>query len=117
MATLAPAGYFAYQDALEARRVTRVQLIERCSLWETAPEYAGSPQSWTRFAAWLLDSDQLMERVRMKYGALAEEIELDFRRDLVLVYGRVIAGYLLLWLAPLALLYGAGHLYRRRRRS
>ena len=113
--SLVPYGYFAYVDALEASRVARVQLIEHYSLWETAPDYAGSPQAWTRFAAWLLDTDQLMERVRAKHGALAEQIEIDFRRDLLLVCGGIIVAYLLLWLTPLALLYGAGRLYRRRR--
>jgi hypothetical protein len=56
-----------------------------------------------------------MERVRVIHGAIAEQIEMDFRRDLLLVCGRTIAAYLLWWLAPLALLYGAGLLYRRRR--
>lgn len=115
--TLLPAAYFAYQDTLEAGRVQRVQLIERYRLWETAPEYRGTPQSWTRFAAWLLDTDQLLERVRVQQGALAEQIETDFRRDLVLVYGRIAGGYLLLWMAPLALLYGIGIFRRRRQRN
>lgn len=113
--SLVPLAWFAYVDTLEAARVARVQLIEHYRLWETAPDYAGSPQAWTRFAAMLLDTDQLMERVRVTHGALAEQIELDFRRDLVLVCGRTIGTYLLLWLAPLALLYGAGLLYRHRR--
>ena len=111
-----PLAWLAYVDTLEAARVARVQLIEHYRLWETAPDYAGSPQAWTRFAAWLLDTDQLMERVRVLHGALAEQIETDFRRDLVLVCGRTIVAYLLLWLAPLALFYGVAWLYRRRRR-
>lgn len=115
--TLLPAAYFAYQDTQEAGRVQRVQLIERYRLWETAPDYRGTPQAWTRFAAWLLDTDQLMERVRVQQGALAEQIEQDFRRDLVLVYGRIAGGYLLLWMAPLALLYAIGFFYRRRWQS
>jgi hypothetical protein len=113
--TLVPVAWFAYADTLEAARVARVQLIEHYRLWETAPDYAGTPQAWTRFAAWLLDTDQLMERVRVKHGALADQIEIDFRRDLLLVCGRTIGAYLLLWLTPLALLYGAGRFYRRRR--
>jgi hypothetical protein len=115
--SLLPAAYFAYQDTLEAGRVMRMQLIVQYSLWETAPDYAGTPRDWTRFAARLLDIDQLMERVRVKHGPLAEQIELDFRRDLALVCGRIIAGYLLLWLAPLAFLYGAGRIYQHRKRS
>ena len=112
--SLVPLAWLAYVDTLEAVRVARVQLIEHYRLWETAPDYAGSPQAWTRFAAWLLDTDQLMERVREMHGALAEQIELDFRRDLVLVCGRTIVVYLLWWLAPLALFYGAARLYQRR---
>ena len=46
--TLLPAAYFTYQDTQEAGRAQRVQLIERYRLWETAPEYRGTPQSWTR---------------------------------------------------------------------
>ncbi len=115
--TLLPAAYFTYQDTQEAGRAQRVQLIERYRLWETAPEYRGTPQSWTRFAAWLLDTDQLLERVRVQQGALAEQIEQDFRRDLVLVYGRIAGGYLLLWMAPLALLYGIGYFYLRHRQN
>ncbi len=114
--TLVPAAYFAYADTLEVARVARVQLIEHYRLWETAPDYAGTPQAWTRFAAWLLDTDQLMERVRMQQGTLAEQIEIDFRRDLLLACGRTAGAYLLLWLTPLALLYGAGRFYRRRKR-
>lgn len=112
--TLVPIVWFAYADTLEAARVARVQLIEHYHLWETAPDYAGTPQAWTRFAAWLLDTDQLMERVRVKHGAVAEQIEVDFRRDLLLVCGRIIGAYLLFWLTPLVLLYGAVRLYQRR---
>ncbi len=109
-----PLAWLAYVDTLEAARVARVQLIEHYRLWETAPDYAGSPQAWTRFAAWLLDTDQLMERVREMHGALAEQIELDYRRDLVLVCGRTIGAYLMMWMAPLALLYGVARLHWRR---
>jgi len=109
------AAYHAYQESQQVARALRVQLIERYSLWESDPLYRGTPQSWTRFAAWLLDIDQLMERVRAKHGALADQIELDFRRDTALAYGRIIAVYLLGWGAPLGLLYGAGWLYQRRR--
>jgi hypothetical protein len=112
-----PAAYFAYQDVEEAGRVMRVQLIQSYSLWESDPAYRGTPQQWTRFAAWLLNTDQLMERVRAKHGALADQIELDFRRDTVLAQGAVVAGYLLAWALPLAVLYGGGLLWRRRWRN
>ena len=113
--SLVPVAYFAWQDTLEAGRMQHVQLIERYSLWETAPEYRGTPQAWTRFAAWLLDTEQLLERVRIKQGTLTEEIEQDFRRDLLLVYGRIAGAWLLAWIAPLGLLYGFGVVWRRRR--
>ena len=113
--SLPPAAYYAYQESQQVARALRVQLIERYSLWETDPAYRGTPQAWTRFAAWLLDSDQLLERVRAKHGALAEQIELEFRRDAALAHGKVIAVYLLGWGVPVALLYGAGWLYERRK--
>ena len=115
--SFAPAAYLAWQDTQEAGRAMRVQLIEHYSLWETAPDYAGTAQAWTRFAAWLLDTDQLIERVRAKQGALADAIEVDFRRDLALQCGQIAGTYLLIWGAPHAVLFGAGFWYRRRRRA
>ena len=113
--SLPPTAYYGYQESQQVGRTLRVQLIERYSLWEADPGYRGTPQAWARFASLLLDTDQLMERVRTKHGALAEQIELDFRRDAALAHGRVIAVYLLGWGAPLGLLYGAGWLYRWQR--
>jgi hypothetical protein len=49
-------------------------------------------------------------------GTLAEQIEIDYRRDLLLVCGKIIGAYLLAWLATMALLSGAARLYRRRAR-
>lgn len=112
-----PTAYYAYQELQQTERILRMQLIERYSLWETDPLYRGTPQSWTRFAARLLNTDQLIERVRVKHGALADQIEQDFQRDTALARGRVIAIYLLAWGMPLALVYGAGWLIERRRRS
>ena len=95
--TLPIAAYFAYQESRVVAQSLRVELIQRYSLWETDPDYRGTPRDWTRFAAWLLDNEQLLERVRAKYGPLADQIELDFRRD-----------------AALALLYGIGLWHERR---
>jgi hypothetical protein len=111
------AAYYGYQESQQVARALRVQLIQRHSLWEADPHYRGTPQAWTRFASMLLDIDQLMERVRAKHGALADQIELDFRRDAALAHGKVIGVYLLGWGTPLGLLYGAGCLYQRRKRQ
>ena len=112
----APVSYHAYQSIQNLERDMRVQLIQSYSLWETAPNYRGTPQSWTRFAAILLNTDQLMRRIREQQGGLTDQIEEDFRRDSALAHGKVIAVYLLGWGIPLALLYGAGWLYQRRKR-
>ena len=111
-----PTAYYAYQELQQTERISRVQLIDRYRLWETDPLYRGTPQSWTRFAARLLNTDQLIEHVRVKQGALADQIEEDFRRDIALARGDVIAIYLSAWGMPLALVYGAGWLIERRRR-
>ena len=113
--SLPPVSYYAYQASQDVQRDMRVQLIQRYSLWESDLNYRGTPQAWTRFAAMLLNTSQLMRRVREKHGELAEKIEEDFMRDSALAQGKVIAAYLLGWGAPLALLYGAGWLYQRRK--
>ena len=114
-ATLPLAGYFAYHDTIAVAQSLRVELIQRYSLWETDPDYRSSPRDWTRFAAWLLSNEQLLERVRAKYGPLSDQIELDFRRDAALAHGRVALIYALAWGAPLGALYGLGLLFERRR--
>ena len=115
--SLAPVSYYAYQELQKVQRELRVQLIQRYSLWESDPNYRGTPQAWTRFAAMLLTNGQLMRRVREKHGALTEKIEEDFQRDSALAQGKVIVVYLSGWAIPLALLYGAGWLYQRRKLS
>jgi len=115
IASFLPTAYYAFQESQQVGRALRAQLIESCSLWETDPAYRGTPQAWTRFASFLLDTDQLFDRVRMKYGALAEQIELDFRRDAAVAYGKVVVSYLLAWGLPISLLYAAGWLSQRRR--
>jgi len=112
--SLPPVSYHAYQTLEAVGRDLRVQLIQRYSLWETDPDYRGTPQAWTRFAAILLNTDQLMQRVREKQGEVADQIEENFRRDAAFAQGKVIGLYLLSWGVPLALLYGAGWLYQRK---
>lgn len=114
--SLPPVSYYAYQASQDVGRDMRVQLIRRYSLWETDPNYRGTPQSWTRFASILLNTNQLMRRIREQQGGLTDQIEEDFRRDSALAQGKVIAVYLLSWGIPLALLYGVGWLYQRRQR-
>ena len=115
--SLPPVAYYSYKAVQENARLARVQLIERYSLWESDPRYAGTPRNWTRFAAMLLDTRQLMQRVRAKHGALADQIEQDLEFDNALAQSRTIAAYLAAWGGPLALLYGAGWLFERRKRQ
>ena len=115
--SLPPVVYYAYQELQGVQRDLRVQLIRQYSLWENDPTYRGTPQSWTRFAAMLLNTDQLMRRVREKHGEVADKIEEDFQRNAFFAYGTVIVFYLLSWGAPLGLLYGAGWLYQRKKRN
>jgi hypothetical protein len=112
--TLPAVAYRAYEDTRQLTQSLRVELIRHYSLWEADPDYRGTPQAWTRFAAWLLDTDQLMERVRATQGAVAPQIEADFRRDATFAQARIFGAWLLAWLVPLALLYGGGLLYQRR---
>ena len=112
-----PTSYYAYQEMQQTERMLRMQLIEHYSLWETDPLYRGTRQSWTRFAARLLNTDQLIERVRTQQGEVADEIERDFRRDGVFALGKVIAMYLAAWATALALVYGASALIAIRRHS
>ena len=62
--SLAPVSYYAYQALQNVQRDLRVQLIQRYSLWESDQNYRGNPQSWTRLAAMLLNTSQLLRRVR-----------------------------------------------------
>src|SRR5258706_272535 len=112
-----PTSYYAYQEMQQTERMLRMQLIEHYSLWKTDSLYRGTPQSWTRFAARLLDTDQLIERVRAQQGEVADEIERDFRRDEAFALGKVIGTYLAAWATALGLVYGPGALIAIRRHS
>lgn len=114
----APVCYIAYGRVVEVTRQAREQLIVQHRLWELDPEYQGSPRMWTRVALLLLTDNQLMRRVRMRHGAqLANEIELDYRRDLTLAQAEVVAVAAAAWALPLGALYGLGLLVSRRRRA
>jgi hypothetical protein len=109
--------YFAAEERVqEVTRKQRQQLIMRHQLWELEPEYAGTPQNWTRFASMLLSDRQLLRRVHRKYGALGRDIELDYRRDLFIAQAEVILTAAAIWAGPLAALYAIGVWVGRRRR-
>lgn len=112
-----PAAYHANKELLQTRVELHTRLIVQHGLWESDAAYAGSPRDWTRFAAWLLDTGQLFERIRALHPAEAETIEEEYRRDALLAFGGVAARYLALWGIPLVLAYAAGLLIERRRRS
>ena len=110
-----PTAYFANQALLQTKVELQMRLIVQNSLWESDASYAGSPRDWTRFAAWLLDTEQLLDRARALHPAQAESIEEDYRRDTLLAFGGVIARYLALWGVPAGLAFAAGLLLERRR--
>ena len=84
-------------------------------MWESDPGYAGTAQNWTRFAAWLLSSEQLLERMRVLQPAHAESIEEEYRRDATLALGAVLLRYLAIWGVPIGVAYGIAVLFKRRR--
>ena len=85
-------------------------------LWELHPEFKGSPETWTSFAARLLTDRQLMVRVNSKYGALAEQIQIEYHRDLTIAQSVVVFRALAVWALPLLTLYGVVWLLYRRQR-
>jgi hypothetical protein len=103
-----PVGSIAYERTLDVTRQARERLIVQHRLWELHPEYAGTPETWTRFASRLLTDRQLMSRVRVKYGELATQIELDYRRDLFIAQTEIAVVAVLAWALPVAGLYGVG---------
>jgi hypothetical protein len=110
-----PVYWAAEERVQEVTRKQRQQLIVRHQLWELDPEYTGTPQAWTRFAAVLLSDRQLLRRVHRKYGALGRDIELDYRRDLFIAHAEVVLTAAAVWALPLAALYGIGVWVGRRR--
>lgn len=110
-----PLAWHAYGRLTEVDRQARARLIEAHRLWELQPGYSGNPDMWTRIASRLLNDKQLMSRLAAKYGALAEPIELDYRRDLAIARGEVAFRALALWVLPLGAVYGAARLAARRK--
>ena len=112
-----PVGNIAYDRTIEVTRKHRAKLIVAHRLWELHPEYNASPETWTRFASRLLTDRQLLLRVRAKYGEGAEQIELDYRRDLSIAQGEVIVAALAIWGVPVGIAYGLGWVFAARRRK
>lgn len=109
-----PTAFFANQALLQTQLELDTRLIIEQKLWESDPAYAGSPENWTRFAAWLLDHEQLLDRARAMRPEQGDAIEEEFHRHTLFAYAGVIAHFLVLWGAPLGLAYAAG-LYLERR--
>src|SRR5262245_49805829 len=110
-----PVARVAYDRFIDVTQRARERLIIEYRLWELHPEYRGTPQAWTRFAARLLTDNQLLRRLHAAQRELAPEIELDYRRDLTVAQSEVVLAALAAWAAPVALLYGIGFLVARRR--
>jgi hypothetical protein len=104
----------ANEELLQVRVDLDTRLIIEQRLWESDPAYRGTPENWTRFAAWLLDSDQLIERTRELRPAAADAIEADYRRDMAFALGSVIGIYLAMLGLPFSVLYLLGMLVETR---
>lgn len=112
-----PVGITLYDRLTDVTRGARERLIVQHRLWELHPEYQGSPQMWTRVASRVLTDRQLMRRVREKYGDLAVQVELEYRRDLTIVQTETAVVVIAVWAAPLAVLLALGYVLARRRKS
>ena len=104
----------ANQELLQMRVDLDTRLIVEQRLWESDPAYRGTAENWTRFAAWLLDSDQLIERTRELRPAAADAIEADYRRDMVFALCGIIGVYLAMWGLPFSVFYLLGMLAEAR---
>ena len=112
-----PIGKVAYDRLNDVTRKLRAQLIVEHRLWELHPEYSGSPDMWTSFASRLLTDRQLLLRVRTKYQDDADQIELDYRRDLSIAQAEIIVVALAIWGLPVAMFYFLGVVIVKRRRT
>ena len=111
----APLTWIAYERVVEVNRAQRTRFIEEHRLWEVDPQYSGSPQMWTRVAARFLTDSQLMSRMAKKYGSLADEIGLDYRRQLAIARAEALVPPVTWWAIPVSILYALGRLTNRPR--
>jgi hypothetical protein len=117
-AAVAWAGLIAWHVApriAEAGREARTRLIQETRLWESDPQYPGTPKAWTYFAAWLLTDGQLLERVHARMPERADAIEADYERDRFLALAPIVLAAAGAWAAPIGAV-AAGLWWRRRRR-
>jgi hypothetical protein len=118
LAAAAWAGLIAWQVTPRisaAGTEARTRLIQENRLWETDPQYSGTPKAWTYFAAWLLTDGQLLERVRAREPERADAIEADYQRDRFLALAPLLLGAAAAWGAPIGVVAGALWWRRRRR--
>lgn len=112
-----PVTRHAYQSVVETNIESRHRLIVQYELWRAHPNLKAAPQYWARLASRLLSDNQLMNRVRTVHPSSAEQIELDYRRDLTITQGFTLAKVLLPWMLAVALLYGTGWWLLRPRKA
>jgi hypothetical protein len=105
----------AYEQFNRVSQQARTRLIEHHRLWELQPDFRGRPEVWTRAASRLLNDRQILSRVAQKYSGQSAEIELEYRRDLMMARAEVFVVALAWWAAPLAALYGVALCVRRRK--
>jgi hypothetical protein len=112
--TAVPVALHANDALLETQLELDTRLIVEYRLWQTDPAYASTPENWTRFAAWLLDHEQLLERARSLHPDQGDAIEAEYHRHRLFAFAAVLVRYLALWGLPLGLAYAAGYLRERR---
>jgi len=110
-----PLAWSAFDRLTRVNQAAKERLIHEHRLWELQPDFRGKPEIWARMASRLLNDRQLLARVAVKYGAQAEPLELEYRRDLGIARAEVVLSALGLWIAPLAAIYGVAWVIRRRK--
>ena len=117
LALAVPIASEAYERLMHVNQQARERLILEHRLWELQPGFKGKPQVWARFASRLLNDRQLLSRVAAKYGPQAEEIEIEYRRDLAIARAEVVVIATAAWAAPLAVAYAVVWWGLRRRKK
>lgn len=110
-----PVATSAYDRLMRVNQAAKERLIREHRLWELQPDFRGKPEIWARMASRLLNDRQLLARVAVRYGAHAEPLELEYRRDLGIARAEVVFGACALWTGPLAAIYGIAWALRRRK--
>ena len=119
IACAVPIASSAYDRFNRVSQQARLRLIQEHRLWEVQQDFRGRPEIWARVASRILNDRQLLTRVAAKYGPGSyegEQIELEYRRDLLIARAEVVLGALALWGGPLGAVYALAWLYSRRRR-